>query len=273
MKALFFGSVLFCSEKLSHSHKRTMCFQNKNNTTKQNKQTNNPQTHQTTKFLLISFIFFLLSQEIKWWVAEWTCLQDDQKEFWGFWEVKMLSRFGVGLSHNKTMHHRLPPPLLISHKPKIKKKLLCSLRWNTPWVLPEGWCFWKFHVYLVQQTLKDFIELLSILIACCTNTSKPPFSTGSSDHAHIGPCQGSHGTLELFMLLAPQDFVDSATLSQERVFCKTTAFLGEAEKQSCSAAVPWISKALSAAHGSATLPCALRPGCLCSGQLCCSPAW
>lgn len=83
----------------------------------------------------------------------------------------------------------------------------------------------------MQQTLKDFIGLLSILIACCTNTSKPPFSTGSSDHAHTGPCQGSRGTLELFMLLAPQDFVDSATLSQESVFCKTTAFLSEAEKQ------------------------------------------
>lgn len=40
--------------------------------------------------------------------------------------------------------------------------------------VPGGWCFWKFHVYLAQQTLKDFTDLLSMLIACCTDKSLGP---------------------------------------------------------------------------------------------------
>lgn len=53
----------------------------------------------------------------------------------------------------------------------------------------------------MQQSLKDFIELLSIPIACRTGKylEGSASSMGSSGHGHSGPCQ----TLKLFNTAGP----------------------------------------------------------------------
>lgn len=95
---LLSSTVKVCSEKFSHSHKRTMCF---------------------LKETCAKSTFFASKEQNGDWQSE-PPSRDDQKECWGFWEVQAFSRFGFGLSQNKTRHTQTFC-FSFTHKPKIPR--------------------------------------------------------------------------------------------------------------------------------------------------------
>lgn len=118
---------------------------------------------------------------------------------------------------------------------------------------PGGWCFWKF------QTLKDFIKLLSMLLACCTSTLKPllrlwPHWPPLDPKVYSNCWPHAPGPRE--PCLEPRDFVDNAICFQENSSGNKTALLSDVRKiHSSFAAEPPFSQA-----GSSAL--VLQPGCV-----------
>lgn len=150
---LFFSLIyIFCAVKFSYNHKRMMCF---------------------LKRTRAKINYFCSKEQYEW--QSKPSYRDDQKGFWGFWEVHVLLKFGFDLSQNKTIHMMISLFPLISQKNRLKEIMLPLRKHPLGGTLPPGaWCLWEF------QILKDFTKCTPCLLHKHLEASTT--SRGFSDH-------------------------------------------------------------------------------------------